>query len=173
MEENSHLIETLKEMKDIHMPTTEISIWPLAPGWWIVIVAVSLFLYFAIRYYIKFTESMEVKAKKELEKIETKFAEHQDIKKLSIDISALLKRVAIVKFGYNDIAPLHGKAWLDFLRMHFAETELDQSFSKIIAEAPYAPDEYDFSKIFDTKKEKQEHVDSVFKTTQKWIEQNL
>lgn len=171
--DNSHLIETLKDMKDVHMPSTEIGIWPLAPGWWIAIVAVLFLLYFAIRFYIKITESMEAKAKKELEKIKSGFETSKDIKKLSIDISALLKRVAIVKFGYNDVAPLHGKSWLDFLSMHLKDEKLDTSFAKLIAEAPYAPDGYDFETIFGNTEEKQGHMNSIFQTTQKWIEQNL
>ncbi|MCP4394048.1 MAG: DUF4381 domain-containing protein [Alphaproteobacteria bacterium] len=176
--DNAHFLNALKELKDIHMPITDVSIWPLAPGWWIVITVLSLAAYFSIRYYIKVTESMKRRAEDELAKIKAKFEQNNDFKELAINISALLKRVAIVKFGYNEVASLHGREWLEFLQNNSNPNDakkFDNTFAKIIAEAPYAPENYNFSKIFDDndKNNLDDLITSFLSSTEQWIRHNL
>ena len=45
------LQEQLKDLRDIHLPDP-VSIWPLAPGWWALMILVPV-LYFLIRFIVR------------------------------------------------------------------------------------------------------------------------
>jgi hypothetical protein len=94
----------LSNLRDIVVPPA-VSFWPPAPGWWAVgvacLVAAGLAIAVALRHWQRNAYRREA-----LRALET--AEGNDI-------SAILKRTALVAFPREQVASLSGPAWLAFL----------------------------------------------------------
>lgn len=94
----------LSNLRDIVVPPA-VSFWPPAPGWWIVggacVIAAGVAIAAAVRHRRR--NAYRRAALRELE--------HAD----APDISAILKRAALVAFPREQVAALSGPAWLAFL----------------------------------------------------------
>ena len=102
-------------LRDIHLPDG-VSWWPIASGWWLLLVLVMLIAMVIWAIHInKARGQLRKQALAELEKVETDFNQHQDAQQLASDLSMLLRRVCISRFPRADVAGLTGQAWLDFL----------------------------------------------------------
>ncbi|MGA1741840.1 MAG: DUF4381 domain-containing protein [Pseudohongiellaceae bacterium] len=143
--------DPLSQLADIHLPDP-VSIWPLAPGWWFVIILILAGLcWLAFQALQKFILNQRLQsAQRELEKAiqsyrETVSKKDSDENKAGLDylyaVNAVLNRVAL----YTDpkrsreIAKLTGKAWLDYLDQSFGGTEFKESAGKVLAEGQYRP----------------------------------
>jgi hypothetical protein len=103
---------SLADLKDIHLPL-DVSIFPIAIGWKIlVLLAIISVLAFKLYNYYKL-KSIKRYALMDLEKISKKEASY---KEKIIEISKILKRIAIVKYKSKNVANLYGKEWIDFLK---------------------------------------------------------
>ena len=94
-----------------------VSIWPLAPGWWIlasiILVGLLWITYTGIRSRIKNRyrrEGLKI-AGQILQHYET----HGNRRQYAHDCNGLLKKVALHAFPRQEIASLVGAQWLDFL----------------------------------------------------------
>jgi Domain of unknown function (DUF4381) len=101
----------LANLRDIVLPPV-VPYWPPAPGWWIVaatLLAMALLL-FARSVMRHRRNAYRRTALRELEAIgpirDGAAAQH---------LSAVLKRVALVTFGREQVASLSGQSWLAFL----------------------------------------------------------
>lgn len=106
--------DALAGLRDIHMPDP-IAFWPLAPGWWwlgLALVAAALTFQF-IRYRLRL--SARRAALQELRRLEQDYSETRDTSALACGLSALLRRVALVRGERNQVATLHGKERAQFL----------------------------------------------------------
>jgi hypothetical protein len=94
----------LSNLRDIVVPPA-VSFWPPAPGWWgvgaVCVVAAGVAIALAVRHWQRNAYRRE--ALRELETAE------------GSDISAILKRAALVAFPREQVASLSGAAWLAFL----------------------------------------------------------
>lgn len=94
----------LSNLRDIVVPLA-VSWWPPAPGWWAVgatvAIAAGLAVAAAIRHYQRNAYRREA-----LQALDTA---------QPADISAILKRAALVAFPREQVASLSGPAWLAFL----------------------------------------------------------
>lgn len=106
----------LKQLKGLHLPEA-IGFWPLAPGWYLILGFLLLFLcgltYFLIQRQ-RHRRALK-HALLELEHFSREFQLRGDVQRTVSNISGLLKRVAIAYFSRSDVASLHGQAWLLFL----------------------------------------------------------
>ena len=124
-----------QQLRDIHIPDIP-SIWPLSSAaYFILAFIVSLFIIICIIFLMKWIKGRARRAA--LKQIE-KYQENEKIDSKDImNISILLKRVALAYFPRKDVAGLVGDDWIEFL----ARTSYDPSFSKEIASvlltAPY------------------------------------
>ena len=122
----------LSGLRDLHL-LQEPSIWPLAVGWWLVLVGLLVLVLCGILWYIIWRQRPVVYACRKAKQIEDKTTD--DLTYLK-QMSALLKRVAIATDGRNKIAPLSDEKWQAFL-----EKRVDAVFTKkeahLIAFAPY------------------------------------
>jgi hypothetical protein len=104
----------LQQLKDIHNPAP-ISWWPLAIGWYGVIFITLLVLgclgFLLYRYRQK--QKRQQLIFQQLTSIEEKLL-LQDPTAVS-DCSVLLRKIALLNFPRQDVAGLHGEAWLKFL----------------------------------------------------------
>lgn len=130
MENNS-----LADLKDIHLPAP-VSIFPLAPGWYIVLavllVIIILFILWQMRRASKQYKLKQVLAL--LAQIEAK-AESSDVEQreeVLPEISILLKRVAREKFSELHPQNLFGEKWLQFLDRSGKTTEFTSGAGRIL-----------------------------------------
>lgn len=123
----------LSGLKDIKIPV-EPSWFPLASGWWFILV---IFLFvclltssLALRAYF----SAKAYALRTLKNM--KNAPISDIE-FAKESSKLLKRIAILKFGANEVASLSDEKWAAFLLSN--GQGLNQAQATFIAFAAYVP----------------------------------
>ena len=100
-------MNNIPEIRDIHIPQG-VSIYPLAYGWWVILVVGILsivgmwFVFWAIK------TSKKYYALKTLNNIQV-----SSIVSSAIEMSELLRRICNVK--YTEASSLYGKEWSDFL----------------------------------------------------------
>jgi hypothetical protein len=94
----------LSNLRDIVVPP-DVSFWPPAPGWWVVgaaiVAAAALVIVAAVRHWQGNAYRREA-----LRALATAG---------DADVSAILKRAALAAFPREQVASLHGAAWLAFL----------------------------------------------------------
>lgn len=121
----------LSGLRDIHLPT-EPNFWPLATGWYILIIGLILSFLICFIWWRIYQNRPLPYALRELEKIQKT---SKDQLKL---LSQLLKRVAMAKYGRKEVAPLTEDTWQDFL-LSAAPDTLTQKQAHLLAFAVYAP----------------------------------
>ena len=89
-------------------------LWPLALGWWLVIIAVLLTIFFAVRAFLNYRKFWTVK-RQCLTQIKLTTDNHQ--------INRLLKQAALHYYPVTDVARLSGQAWADFLNLSLASSQ--------------------------------------------------
>lgn len=106
----------LAQLKDIHLPEA-IGWWPLAPGWYVLIVLICLLITWL--GYQAYRHARYARPKKQalilLATYQQCYAQEQNAPEACARISELLRRVALVYYPRKDVASLHGDAWLHFL----------------------------------------------------------
>ena len=86
-------------LKDIHLP--EVSLWwPLAPGWWLLLILVTLAIFYLPRL-LRWLRRKPVKtlSLRELERIRAEMLNGRDQQQVSQDISILMRRTVISYYG--------------------------------------------------------------------------
>ena len=132
---NPQAQDPLANLRDIHLPDP-ITSWVPAPGWWIVSLAVVGLV--SLLFYIRARRQGSAR-RMALRELDVLVATSVDLQQLATGFSALLRRVAIVRYGAGAVASLHGKAWAEFLQSH--SDSLQASVGVLLAQAPYAPED--------------------------------
>jgi hypothetical protein len=124
------------DLRDIR-PPGEPSLWPPAPGWWLLAALVLLGIGLIARrgWSAWRRERRRRRVIAELEGWRGEIAAPV----LAAGISALLKRAALARFGRRDVAALTGDAWLDFLDHTGGDGRFAHGPGRLLAETPYAP----------------------------------
>jgi hypothetical protein len=140
--------DPLAALKDIHLPPP-VSLWPPAPGWWVLAVLIVLALILGIWKLLQWRRHRAYRraALCELQTLQQQWQQHGDPERLQTQLNRLLKQVALAAYPRAQVAALHGDAWLQFLDAHlrkpvFAQPAL-QGFGALY-EGPsntVAPDE--------------------------------
>ncbi|OOZ37049.1 DUF4381 domain-containing protein [Solemya velesiana gill symbiont] len=131
-------------LHDIH-GLDPVSWWPLAPGWWLVILsgaALVLLTWALVRYLVAYPPgSWRSEAHAALTHLKRRFRNGEiDIKQAATELSELLRRIAIARLGREHQASLTDEAWLRCLG------ETDQSGfdwerkGQLLITLPYAPE---------------------------------
>lgn len=107
----------LKQLHDIHLPHA-IGYWPLAPGWWILMLLCVPSLLMGIYYTKRFLKAYRLKKiyLMELKTIKYNYQQHQDARVTLEKLAELLKSFALLIYPREMVASLHGRAWYDFLK---------------------------------------------------------
>jgi hypothetical protein len=100
----------LSELKDIHLPDA-IGFWPLAYGWWLLLVVIVLGVGWGIILWRK--KHQLGLPKRQALLLLSSINETQ--KTWPRQLNTLLKRLAMVYFPKHQVANLHGKDWCIFL----------------------------------------------------------
>jgi hypothetical protein len=103
-------------LRDLHLPEP-IGWWPLAPGWWVILVIVATALGYVLwRLYRRWQFNAPRRfALRELARYEAEFLEHRDAVTLGKQLSELLRRGMLAYARRDEVAGLTGEAWLAWL----------------------------------------------------------
>ena len=142
----------LSGLRDIHLPEHGVGIFPIAVGWWVLICTpVVLFvMYKVIRYLCDV--SVKLYALHELKRIFKRRS--SDMTKV-FEVSALMKRLAIKKYGADKVAHLYGKEWAEFIKSFCksADAEVLQVIASIIYVKPENFKISTLGKVYDSARE--------------------
>ncbi len=156
---------TTLALRDIHLPDS-ILWWPLAPGWWLIIVLVVLIgLSFYVYKKTNYIRKLKKNIKLELEHYHQQYHDKKNAALYIQQLSALLRRVSLQQFDDKKIAKLHGAAWLEFLDSKSPPNITEQSAFKngvgqIFLLGPY-------QKIIN------EDLSPVYELVKQWLNYNL
>ena len=118
----------LSQLKDIQTPEP-VTWWPLAWGWWLIIVLTLVAIYGVIQLLIKRIENN--KAKKQAIKMLKHIQNEPHPHKTVIAINDILKRVMLVYITRENIASMNSKQWLDSLNSLTEAHKIPTRFSQL------------------------------------------
>lgn len=109
-------VDPLAALKDIHLPPP-VSIWPPAPGWWVLAALLLVALIVAIGLTLRWWRARAYRraALLALRELHVQWQQHRDDRQLQSDVNRLLKQVALAAFPRTQVAALYGSDWLQFL----------------------------------------------------------
>ncbi|MFQ3171270.1 MAG: hypothetical protein ACI9DG_001304 [Oleispira sp.] len=138
----------LSQLKDIHLPHA-ISDWPIAFGWWtlliLTILSLSAALFFWRRYKVN---NANKKAALHLLTLKyQQFKADSDSQAFLRHSNQILKRYCLKQ--YPAAVSLSGLAWTDFLILHSAKTVFNKELAYAMSEGLYQQDcQYDAVELY-------------------------
>ena len=131
-----HTNDALKGLHDIHLPAP-VSIWPPAPGWWLLALLIVLLLLAGIWLWRRHRRSAYKRAAlKQLHRLQQALQQGQPGTPIIVELSILLRRAAISRYGRQQVAGLQGEAWLEFLDRTGRTTHFSKQ-AQALLDAPY------------------------------------
>ena len=125
--------DPLSQLKDIHLPQA-VEWWPPAIGWWIVLILLLLAVgggsYWLWWRYKRMAYKREAIA--QMDAIRSNYLKARNDQQLLSEISSLLKRTAITRYGRDEIAGLAGEQWLNFLDRTGQTSEFTQGSGRVL-----------------------------------------
>lgn len=122
-------MDNLPELRDIHLPDDEISFFPLAYGWWgILLLVVAFVVFFKLCLWARKT-SAAIYARKLLKEL-------KDDRSMSsvVKISEILRRICVRR--YPQAVSLYGDNWIKFLNSR-SKKQLDGDIAELLKNAPF------------------------------------
>ncbi|MBQ9035792.1 MAG: DUF4381 domain-containing protein [Alphaproteobacteria bacterium] len=149
------MTDNLPELRDIHLPTYDVSAWPPAMGWYWLLAA--LILAFSVYKVVKFLrrKSAKLYAKHLLGAAENNISG-------AAQMSEILRRICV--YRYPEAVALSGEQWIEFLNGK-SKIKMNEKTVNLLQNAPYIPHE---SAIFTI-----EDVQNLRKFCLNWIGENL
>lgn len=124
-------------LRNIHLPNS-ISWWPLAPGWWLLLIMLALVSILAVVVIKKLLKpTMRKQAILHLKLIEESFQNSDDAVKCVSDLSVLLRRVVLSQNSSLQSAGLIGEAWLKLLDQPLNAPEFSRGVGQLLLNGPY------------------------------------
>lgn len=130
-------VASLADLRDIHMPPP-VGIWPLAPGWYgVIILAILALAGVLIGLYYRYPHLLvKRQAQRLLKQYKQDFWVSKNTDEACSKVSSLLKRVAIAYFPRSEVAGLQGQAWLNFLNSTASNIDFKAVETQLLL-APY------------------------------------
>lgn len=108
--------DLLSALKDIHQPSENISAWPLALGWWLLIALAVVVMALALWAFIRYQKNRyRREVLQQLQQLEPE----TDTTRFMQNLALLLKTVAV--HSNKQAASLHGEAWQVYLQQTMPE----------------------------------------------------
>ena len=141
-------------LKGLHVPTSP-DIFPLAIGWWLIAVLLSLIILLLYFVIYAWTHSLRRQVLRQLKKIK----KISDNKKMLKSINQLAKQLAIARFGRKKVAPLYESEWVTFMNNSVKKEIFSKEYIDLLHKNIYAKR----SNISDSKRQ------SIIRDYEKWI----
>ena len=133
---NASPAAVLSQLKDIHLPNA-ISDWPMAFGWWTLLV-ITLLSVIAALYFWRYFKAQNANKKAALYLLGLKyeqFKDNADSQKFLQNCNQILKRYCIKQ--YPAAVSLSGLAWTDFLIRHSEKAFFNEELTHAMSEGLY------------------------------------
>jgi hypothetical protein len=116
-----------------------LSIWPLAPGWWILIATFFILMGSMLFFYVKKKSLMNTPRYRILQELNAleKNLPSKTAKEASIEVSALIRRLALQLYSRSDCASLQGLEWIQWLNQKDAKKFDWSGISNVLLELPF------------------------------------
>lgn len=138
-------------LRDIKLPA-EPGFWPLAPGWWVLILAtLAVTVWLGIKWY-KYRQKKRrwMEIDQQLSKIEFDFRQSQDRQKLLTEVSTFLRRFVKYQLHHDRATSLSGHEWIDYLSQ-FKNSDSFAPFESALTVGVFQADcEYDANRLLQT-----------------------
>ena len=136
------------ELRDIHLPDP-VSWWPLAPGWWILMLLIIALIAVAIIFIPKLIKKIHHQPARNLALIEFKtihqqYTSQQNSQILVQSLSVLLRRICMTYDSRENSASLTGTAWIKKLNSINPQQNFSDELITILLTAPYK-EQYEFN----------------------------
>ncbi|MBY0500833.1 MAG: DUF4381 domain-containing protein [Alphaproteobacteria bacterium] len=154
----SNLLDQLYDIEGID----PIHWWPLALGWWIIIVFLVVCLLGLVIYYYRkraLKRSWQYRILTQLSLMEQNLKEGE-IQPTLIELSQLIRRIAIHRYSRLECAGLEGKSWLYWLKNQDPHQFDWETKGKCLLEAPYSPSYHGIP---------HEDIIDLIKAIRKWV----
>jgi hypothetical protein len=128
----------LPDIRDIHGLDT-IPWWPPGPGWWLtalLAIALVAFLVWFVREMLR--PRWQRDANRQLRRLQMRL-NLQDARTSASELSELLRRIAMARYGREKCAGLSGKEWLEWLTASDPAGFNWTRYDAILNDLPYAP----------------------------------
>lgn len=129
-------MDNLPELRDIHLPTEGISIFPLAFGWWGILAFVIIFL-----VLIKIISVFRRQSKKLYARYLLNKTAKENSLASAVEMSEILRRICLKK--YPEAVAYDGKRWSDFVQ-NKCKLKLNEKTLLLLQTAPYRAQNDDF-----------------------------
>ena len=125
-------------LRDLHLPEM-VGWWPLAPGWWFLIVLAATGLgYLLYRSFRSWQRNAARRiALRELLRIRQKYQGGADEISLAIELSELLRRSMLAYAPRNEVAGLTGEHWLRWLDQGLDQKPFSEGLGQNLESLPY------------------------------------
>ena len=130
--------DPLAALHPLHLPGA-VGWWPPAPLWWLLGVLVLAMLVVGVRALrsLMRRNGYRRRAAEELKAALTAWRESGDSGAFATTASTILRRAALCRYPRPCVAPLHGKAWLEFLDHSGRMQEFASGAGTVIGESLY------------------------------------
>jgi len=129
--------EQALQLRDVHIPTPP-PWWPPAPGWWLLaallLIALLLGAWWLLRTLRRRRRLGAMLA--QLNALEQALIADPTPEHLA-GLSAILKRLALLKYSRREVAALHGAAWLAFLDRTGGDGAFASGAGRVLGNAEY------------------------------------
>jgi hypothetical protein len=127
------------DLRDIHAAAPP-ALWPPAPGWWVLAVVLVVLLAMTALWLLRRYRAYRLKRKimDELDTLTTSKAE-ENTEDFLIQLSVLLRRIALRRHSRERVASLTGNDWLRFLDATGGGGEFEHGVGQILEIGPYRP----------------------------------
>lgn len=131
--------EELAKLKDFQTPHDTISIFPLAPIWYITIGIVALFIILLIIFIIYRKKTyLKRYALQKLNTLSLDLTKNKISKLKAINqISILLRKVSLLKFDGENLASITDQNWLEFLDRNLKKQYFQSETGNLLISANY------------------------------------
>lgn len=140
--------ESQLPLRDLHLPEP-VGWWPLAPGWWFVLLLIVAALGYLVWRVIRKRQQNAPRrfALRELSRYEAEYLEHRNPVILGKQLSALLRRGMLAYAPRDSVAGLTGEEWLQWLDQGMPLPYFHTSGGKSLLQLPYRDPDGDFSDV--------------------------
>lgn len=125
-------------LRDLHLPAPT-GWWPLAPGWWLVIVLAVVGLLWLLRRFLRQRAYNAARrhALRQLQVYSRAYTKHRDAVLLGAQLSELLRRTMLAYAPRAEVAGLTGEEWLAWLDRDLDRSHFLHGDGRPLIEWPY------------------------------------
>lgn len=140
--------ESQLPLRDLHLPE-QIGWWPLAPGWWFVLLVVATLVGYGIwrAYKRRQRNAPRRYALRALARYEREYLKHRNPVTLGKQLSELLRRGMLAYAQRDEVAGVTGEAWLEWLDRGLPLPYFHTEGGKSLLQLPYRDPAGDFSDV--------------------------